>query len=503
MLTPELVDKVDECKQMIMESVAETDEVLLEKYFSEGELSDLEIYEGLINGCASGDIAPVMCGSATKIIGINTLLEDIVECFPSPKYAIPQKALNIESNKEEFIQLSEDKPFSAMVFKTIADPFVGKISLFRVITGKLNGDMTVVNTNKNKTEKLAHVFFMRGKNQVPADEVIAGDIGAVAKLQYTSTGDTLCDQSFKIIYDKMNFPNTVMSMAVLPKSKGDEDKISLALSKLQDEDPVFNVSRDIENAETIISGLGEVHLEVIASKLKNKFGVEVQLRRPKIPYRETIKGSSDVQGKHKKQSGGHGQYGDVKILFEPRNDGEKDLEFVDKVVGGVVPRNFIPAVEKGLRDCIKHGILAGYPVIGLRATLHDGSYHPVDSSEMAFKIAASIAYKKGLEGAKPILLEPIMHIEILIPEEYMGDVIGDINKKRGRVLGMEPCGKLQKLVVEAPMAELFKFATDLRSITQGRGNFDLKIERYEEVPPTEAIKIVEKANEQKELKNEA
>ena len=502
-IPPELVDKVDECKQMIMESVAETDEVLLEKYFSEGELSDLEIYEGLINGCASGDIAPVMCGSATKIIGINTLLEDIVECFPSPKYAIPQKALNIESNKEEFIQLSEDKPFSAMVFKTIADPFVGKISLFRVITGKLNGDMTVVNTNKNKTEKLAHVFFMRGKNQVPADEVIAGDIGAVAKLQYTSTGDTLCDQSCKIIYDKMNFPNTVMSMAVLPKSKGDEDKISLALSKLQDEDPVFNVSRDIENAETIISGLGEVHLEVIASKLKNKFGVEVQLRRPKIPYRETIKGSSDVQGKHKKQSGGHGQYGDVKILFEPRNDGEKDLEFVDKVVGGVVPRNFIPAVEKGLRDCIKHGILAGYPVIGLRATLHDGSYHPVDSSEMAFKIAASIAYKKGLEGAKPILLEPIMHIEILIPEEYMGDVIGDINKKRGRVLGMEPCGKLQKLVVEAPMAELFKFATDLRSITQGRGNFDLKIERYEEVPPTEAIKIVEKANEQKELKNEA
>ena len=501
-IPPELVDKVDECKQMIMESVAETDEVLLEKYFSEGELSDLEIYEGLINGCASGDIAPVMCGSATKIIGINTLLEDIVECFPSPKYAIPQKALNIESNKEEFIQLSEDKPFSAMVFKTIADPFVGKISLFRVITGKLNGDMTVLNTNKNKMEKLTHVFFMRGKNQVPTDKVIAGDIGAVAKLQYTSTGDTLCDQSFKIIYDKMNFPNTVMSMAVLPKSKGDEDKISLALSKLQDEDPVFNVSRDIENAETIISGLGEVHLEVIASKLKNKFGVEVQLRKPKIPYRETIKGSSDVQGKHKKQSGGHGQYGDVKILFEPRNDGESDLEFVDKVVGGVVPRNFIPAVEKGLRDCIKHGILAGYPVIGLRATLHDGSYHPVDSSEMAFKIAASIAYKKGLEAAKPILLEPIMHIEILIPEEYMGDVIGDINKKRGRVLGMEPCGKLQKLVVEAPMAELFKFATDLRSITQGRGSFDLKIEKYEEVPPTEAIKIVEKANSQKELKNE-
>ena len=502
-IPPELVDKVDECKQMIMEAVAETDEVLLEKYFSEGELSDLEIYEGLINGCASGDIAPVMCGSATKVIGINTLLEDIVECFPSPKYAIPQKALNVDLNEEEFINLDENKPFSAMVFKTIADPFVGKISLFRVITGKLEGDINVLNTNKNKIEKLSHVFFIRGKNQVPADKVIAGDIGAVAKLQHTSTGDTICEQSYKVIYDKMNFPNTVMSMSVLPKSKGDEDKISLALSKLQEEDPVFNISRDVENAETIISGLGEVHLEVIASKLKNKFGVEVKLREPKVPYRETIKGSADVQGKHKKQSGGHGQYGDVKILFEPRNDGEKDLEFVDKVVGGVVPRNFIPAVEKGLKDCMKHGVLAGYPVIGLRATLHDGSYHPVDSSEMAFKIAASLAYKKGVENAKPILLEPIMHIEVLIPDDYMGDVIGDINKKRGRVLGMEPCGNVQKLIVEAPMAELFNFATDLRSITQGRGSFDLRLERYEEVPPTEAIKIIEKANSNKDLKNES
>ena len=499
----ELVDKVDECKRMIMEAVAETDEVLLDKYFNEGELSDLEIYEGLINGCASGDIAPVMCGSSTKVIGINTLLEDIVECFPSPKYSIPQKALNIESNKEEFIKLSEDKPFSAMVFKTIADPFVGKVSLFRVITGKLNGDMTVLNTNKNKNEKLSHVFFMRGKNQVSADKVIAGDIGAVSKLQYTSTGDTLCDQSFKVKYDKMNFPNTVISMAVLPKSKGDEDKISLALNKLHDEDPVFNVSRDLENAETIISGLGEVHLEVIASKLKNKFGVEVKLRDPKIPYRETIKGSSDVQGKHKKQSGGHGQYGDVKILFEPRNDNEEDLEFVDKVVGGAVPRSFIPAVEKGLRDCIKHGVLAGYPVIGLKATLHDGSYHSVDSSEMAFKIASSIAYKKGLENANPILLEPIMYLEILIPDEYMGDVIGHINKKRGRILGMEPCGKLQKLLAEAPMAELFKFATDLRSITQGRGSFEFRVERYEEVPYEEANKIIEKSKNEKELNSEA
>lgn len=499
----ELVDKVEECKRMITEAVAETDEKLLDKYFNEGELSDLELYEGLINGCASGDIAPVMCGSALKVVGMDTLLEDIVECFPSPKYALKQKAINIDTEEESLVSLEENKPFSAFVFKTIADPFVGKISLFRVITGSLSEDSVVKNTNKGKQEKLNHMFFMRGKNQIPTNKVVAGDIGAVAKLQYTSTGDTLCDQSLNIKYDKLNFPDTVVSRAVLPKSKGDEDKISLALNKLLDEDPVFTIARDIENAETIISGVGEIHLEVIASKLKNKFGSEVILREPKVPYRETIKGKADVQGKHKKQSGGHGQYGDVKILFEPRNDGEKDLEFVDKVVGGVVPRNFIPAVEKGLRECIKHGVLAGYPVIGLKATLHDGSYHPVDSSEMAFKVAASLAYKKGLEEAKSILLEPIMHMEILIPDEYMGDVIGDLNKKRGKVLGMEPNGKLQKLIAEAPMSELFKYATDLRSITQARGSFIMNLDKYEEVPPAEALKIIEKNKENNQLRNEA
>ncbi|MDD6794832.1 MAG: elongation factor G [Clostridiaceae bacterium] len=495
----DLIDKIDECKKMITEAVAETDEVLLDKYFSEGELSDLELYEGLIKGCASGEIAPVMCGSSTKVIGMGTLLEDIVECFPSPKYALSQKAFN-DKNEEIEVKLNEDEPFSALVFKTIADPFVGKISLFRVMTGRAESDMSVINSSKNKSEKLSHIFFMRGKNQIQTKSVIAGDIGAISKLQYTATGDTLCDSKFKIKYDKMNFPEPVMSMAVLPKAKGDEDKISLALNKLLDEDPVFTIARDIENAETIISGLGETHLDVIASKLKNKFGAEVILRKPKIPYRETIKGFSDVQGKHKKQSGGHGQYGDVKVKFEPRNDNERDMEFIDKVVGGAVPRNFIPAVEKGLRECMKKGILAGYPVIGVRATLYDGSYHPVDSSEMAFKVAASLAFKKGMEAAKPILLEPIMHIEILIPDEYMGDVIGDLNKKRGKVLGMEPEGKLQKLIAEAPMAEMFKYATDLRSITQARGSFTMKLDKYEEVPPAESIKIID---ESKELKSEA
>ncbi len=487
----ELLEKIDDCKRMIMEAVAETNEELLDKYFNEGELSDEEIYHGLIEGCATGDIAPVMCGSALKVIGMRCFLEDVVECFPSPKYSIPQKALNVKDNEEVFIGLDENKPFSALVFKTIADPFVGKISLFRVITGKLTNEITVVNSNKDKTEKLANIFFMRGKNQIPTKEVVAGDIAAVAKLQYTETGDTLCDINNKIIYDKMNFPKPNISMAVLPKSKGDEDKISASLQKLLEEDPTFTVSRDTENAETIISGVGETHLEVIASKLKNKFGAEVILRTPKVPYRETIKGIADVQGKHKKQSGGHGQYGDVKIKFEPRKDVEIDLEFVDNVVGGVVPRNFIPAVEKGLRECMDKGVLAGYPVVGLRATLHDGSYHPVDSSEMAFKMATSIAFKKGLEQAKPILLEPIMKVEICVPDEYMGDIIGDINKRRGRVLGMEQEGNLQKVNAEVPLAEMFKYTTDLRSMTQARGSFTSEFERYEEVPESEAKKIIE------------
>lgn len=496
----DLIDKIDECKQMIMEAVAETDEELLDKYLNNGELSDEDIYNGLIKGCANGDIAPVLCGSATKMIGIKSMIDSIIKSFPSPEHSISQKAVNLNNNKEVFININEEQPFSAFVFKTIADPFVGKISLFRVITGKINGEMIALNPNKDKQEKLNHLFFLKGKNQISTQEIVSGDIGAVSKLQYTATGDTLCSEEFKVMYDKINLPKAVMPMAILPKSKGDEEKISLSLSKLMEEDPVFKIERDVENAETIVWGLGETHLEVIASRIKSKFGAEVILQEPKVPYRETIKGTSDVQGKHKKQSGGHGQYGDVKIKFEPRRDGELDLEFIDKVVGGVVPRNFIPAVEKGLRECITSGVLAGYPVVGLKATLYDGSYHPVDSSEMAFKIAASIAYKKGLEAAKPILLEPIMNVQILVPDNYMGDVMGDINKRRGRVIGMEPEGKLQRISAEIPMGEMFTYATDLRSMTQARGSYFSEFLRYEEVPASEVSKILE---ESKKLKAEA
>jgi elongation factor G len=490
----ELIDKTEECKRMIMEAVAETDEELLDKYFDEGTLSDEEIYNGLIAGCSSGDIVPVMCGSALQCIGINTLLEDMVECFPSPKDTNLYKAKDPKTGEYVGVTIDDKEPFSAIVFKTIADPFVGKLSMFRVITGEAKADTIVYNPNKEKDEKLATLYFIKGKDQYQTDKVEAGDIGAVAKLQYTTTGDTLCDTSKHVMYRKMIFPDPVYSKAALPKSKGDEDKISNGLHKLMDEDPTFKVERDAENSETIIYGLGVTHLDVIASKLKSKFGVEVDLRTPQIPYRETIKKSADVQGKHKKQSGGHGQYGHVKILFEPRMDEEDQLEFVDKVVGGVVPRQYIPAVEKGLKECLPHGVLAGYPVIRLKATLHDGSYHPVDSSEMAFKIAASLAYKKGLAEAKPILLEPVMHVEITVPDDYTGDIISDLNRRRGRIMGMEPVEGQQVIIGEVPQAEMFEYATELRSMTGARGNFTMKFDRYQEIPEDVTKKIIEEAN---------
>ncbi|MDP4146236.1 MAG: elongation factor G [Bacillota bacterium] len=492
----ELISKVDECKNMIIEAVAETDERLIEKYFSDGTLSDEEIYNGLIAGCANGDIIPVMCGSALRGIGIDTLLDNIIECFPAPNKVAYHTAIVPNTDKRIEIETDVSSPMTAFIFKTIADPFVGKLSLFRVMSGKAIPDSLVYNSNKGKEEKLGTMYFLQGKSQISTKEIIAGDIGAVSKLQITSTGDTLCSFSSQVIYDKIDFPSTSISMAVLPKSKGDEDKISSGLSKLQEEDPTIKVFRDLENAEIILSGIGETHLEVVASKLKNKFGADVILDLPKIPYRETIRSIADVQGKHKKQSGGHGQYGDVVIKFEPRTDGEDDLMFVDEIVGGAVPRQYIPAVEKGLRDCIAHGILAGYPVIRLKATLHDGSYHPVDSSEMAFKIASSIAYKKGLELAQPVILEPVMHVEIQVPDEYMGDIMGDINKRRGRVLGMESNNKLQKIIAEVPQTEILRYAIDLRSMTSARGDFQMRFERYEVLPESEAKKVIEKIKNQ-------
>ncbi|MDF2675267.1 MAG: fusA [Clostridiales bacterium] len=493
----DLESMIGEYRNLLMEAVAETDETLLDKYLGEGELSNEEIIAGLRKGINSCEIAPVFCGSAIANIGIHTLLDNLIKYLPAPSDKGAYEGVNPKNNEKVQRNANNNDPFSAIVFKTIADPFIGRLSMFRVISGTINSDATFYNSTQDKTEKINTLYVMKGKNQIPVPKLQAGDIGAIAKLQFTMTGDTLCEPQRPVLYSGFEFPKPCISMAVFPKSKGDEDKISSGLHKLREEDPTFSISRDVEYAEMIVSGLGELHIEVIANKLKNKFGADVSIDLPKIPYRETIKKAADIQAKYKKQSGGHGQYGDVHIKFEPQYETE-DLVFVDAIVGGVVPRQYIPAVEKGLRDAMKKGVLAGFPVINLKATLHYGSYHPVDSSEMAFKTAASMAYKKGLKEASPIILEPIVHMEITVPDEYMGDIMGDMNRRRGKVLGMEPQDGMQVVITEVPLSEVFRYATDLRSMTQARGSFTMKVERYDEVPALVAQKIIESAHKEEE-----
>ncbi len=487
----DLTDRITQIKNSLNELIAETDEELMEKFFSGEEFTADEMQKGIKAGIADGTITPVFCGSAFQNLGVRELMDSIVAFMPSPE-AVKVKAQ--KAGKDELVEIKPDPaaPLAALVFKTIADPFVGKISMFRVYSGTLKADSSVFNSTTERTEKIGQIFIMRGKKQIPTDKLIAGDIGGVAKLAGTNTNDTLCDQANKVILDKIVFPDPAISMAVEPKAKGDEEKISSGLHKLQDEDPTFKVSINTETHQTLISGVGEQHLDVIVSKLKAKFGVSVNLVNPKIPYRETIKKKVKVEGKHKKQSGGHGQYGHVWIEFE--HGDTEDLVFQEKIFGGSVPKSYHPAVEKGLREAIVHGILAGYPVVNLKATLVDGSYHDVDSSEMAFKIAARLAYKKGLPLATPVLLEPIVHVEIYVPESYMGDIIGDLNKRRGRILGMNPLDDGQQQVeAEVPQSEMFKYATDLRSMTHGRGYFKLWFERYEEAPAIVANKVIEEA----------
>ncbi len=487
----DLTDRITQIKNSLNELIAETDEELMEKFFSGEEFTADEMQKGIMAGIANGTITPVFCGSAFQNLGVRELMDSIVAFMPSPE-AVKVKAQ--KAGKDELVEIKPDPAASlaALVFKTIADPFVGKISMFRVYSGTLKSDSSVFNSTTERTEKIGQIFIMRGKKQIPTDKLIAGDIGGVAKLAGTNTNDTLCDQANKVILDKIVFPDPAISMAVEPKAKGDEEKISSGLHKLQDEDPTFKVSINTETHQTLISGVGEQHLDVIVSKLKAKFGVSVNLVNPKIPYRETIKKKVKVEGKHKKQSGGHGQYGHVWVEFE--HGDTEDLVFQEKIFGGSVPKSYHPAVEKGLREAIVHGILAGYPVVNLKATLVDGSYHDVDSSEMAFKIAARLAYKKGLPLATPVLLEPIVHVEIYVPESYMGDIIGDLNKRRGRILGMNPLDDGQQQVeAEVPQSEMFKYATDLRSMTHGRGYFKLWFERYEEAPAIVANKVIEEA----------
>ncbi|MCI6854305.1 MAG: elongation factor G [Firmicutes bacterium] len=477
-----------EIDEELKEAIAMADEELMDKYFEGEDFTEEEILNGLKKGIADGNIVPV-CSSAFQLgAGLEGLLDLLVTYVPTPLQHGPYAGFN--DNNEPVERLSVvDAPVSAFVFKTIVDPFVGKISVMKVVTGKLNSGDEVYNERAGKSEKLGKLFFLRGKNQTELNYAEAGDIVAVAKLQYTLSGDTLCDKSDIIRYLPLDYPEPSYYIAIEAVDKGDEDKMGTGLNKLREEDPSFVVERNTETRQTLLGGQGDIQLSVILAKLKDRFGVSVKTVPQKIAYRETIKGTSDVQGKHKKQSGGAGQYGDVHIRFSPS---QQEFEFSEELFGGSVPKNYVPAVEKGLLECMNKGPLAGCKVVNVKAVLYDGSYHDVDSNEMAFKIAASLAFKKGIVEAKPCLLEPIMRLEILVPDDYMGDVMGDMNKRRGKILGMEPLTDGgQKLLAEAPQAELFDYAIGLRAMTQGRGSFTMKFEKYEEVPAQLAQKIIE------------
>lgn len=493
----ELIDYANSCREKLMEAVAESDDDLLMKYLEGEPLTDEEMNAGLRKGTLAGKIVPVLCGSAVKNIGTQPLLDFIAGAFPSPADVGQVIAKSINSGDDVAVSLNPSGCVAAMIFKTFADPFVGKISYFKVFSGTLKGDSQLYNVNKEKTERLGQVFTMLGKNQINLDQVPAGDIAAVAKLQLTATGDTLCDKAFSAVFPPIEFPAPVTTFAVEPKKQGEEDKVAAGLARFLEEDPTFRMERNTEVKQTLISGMGELHLEIITSRLAGKFGVEVELTLPKVPYKETIRGTAKVEGKHKKQSGGRGQFGHVWIEFSPLPAGEY-FEFEDKIFGGSVPRQYIPAVEKGLREAIESGVLAGYPVVDLKASLYDGSYHNVDSSEMAFKIAAHLAYKKGMELAKPVLLEPVMLVEVVVPENFMGDIMGDMNSRRGRILGMEAMDGAQKIKAMVPKAEMLKYAIDLRSMTQGRGSFRMVFDHYEEVPAHIADQVIKAAKAQKQ-----
>lgn len=498
----EMVDELEPYRDMIMESVAQTSEDLMDKYFEGEELTSEEIHTGLRQGVVEGDLIPVLATSATQNIGVETLENMIIEYMPSPEDIGKVTGVDPRDQKEIERNITDEDPYSAYVFKTIVDPFVGKLSVFKVNSGTIDGSTEIYNASQDIKEKVNHVYVLRGNKTIEVDKLSAGDIGAFPKLTRTVTGDTLCDPAKPIVYPKTEMPKPVISIAIEAKNKKDLDKLATGLHRLAEEDPTMSFTRNPETKQTLLSGLGEMHLDIIANKLKQKFGVEVETEPMLVPYRETIKKTAEAQGRHKKQSGGAGQFGDVWVKFEPGDDMNDDFVFIDKVVGGAVPRNYIPHVEKGLQDAMKVGVLAGYPVTGVKATLYDGSYHPVDSDEMSFKMAASLAYKNGMPKCNPVLLEPIYHLEITIPDEYMGDVMGDMNKKRGRILGMEPIGGgKQVLTAEAPLAELFKYATELRSMTQARGSFEMDFARYEEVPAMIADKVVAQAKAAKEAKS--
>ncbi len=482
-------DELAPLKEMINEAVAETSEELMEKYFGGEAFTLPEMYEALRGGVAAGDVVPVLCGSASNHLGIPSLMNAINAYFPSPDFQDGFITGTKKDGSSSRLKIDVADPLSALVFKTVADPYVGKLSYFKVYSGQMTPDTTVYNMNKDINEKIGKIYVVQGKKQVEVERLNAGDIGAVAKLTKTGTGDTLSGLNHPLQLDGIAFSKPNMSLAVVPKAKGEEEKIAQGLTKLMEEDKTFVLENNKETRQQILKGLGDQHIDVIVSKLKNKFGVEISFEKPKVAYREAIRKKVKVEGKHKKQSGGHGQYGHVWIEFEP---GEVDgLTFEEKVFGGSVPKGYFPAVEKGLTEAMQQGVLAGYPMVSLKATLVDGSYHDVDSSEMAFKIAANLAYKAGMEQASPVLLEPIGHLSVTVPDSYTGDIIGDINKRRGQMLGMSPAGSGMTIIEgEVPMAEMHTYASDLRSITQARGSFSFDFERYQDAPQNIVDKIV-------------
>lgn len=490
----DMKDLVAEYREKLLEAVADIDEELMMKYLEGEEITAEEIKKAIRKATLSVEMIPVLCGSAFKNKGVQPLLDAVVDYLPAPTDIPPIKGINPDTDDEDERKASDDEPFSALAFKVATDPYVGKLTFFRVYSGTLKSGSYVYNSTTGKKERIGRILLMHANHREEVDEVYTGDIAGAVGLKQTTTGDTLCDEKHKIILESMQFPEPVISVAIEPKTKADQEKMSVALQKLAEEDPTFRVHTDEETGQTIISGMGELHLEIIADRLLREFKVDANVGKPQVAYKETIRQAVDAEGKFVRQSGGRGQYGHVKIKFEPLEPGS-GFEFEDKIVGGVVPKEYIPAVEAGLREAMENGVLAGYPVVDIKATLYDGSYHEVDSSEMAFKIAASMAFKDGAKKAKPVLLEPMMKVEVVVPEEYMGDVMGDISARRGKVEGMEPRGGgAQVIRGYVPLAEMFGYATDLRSRTQGRGTYVMQFDHYAEVPQNIAEKIIEKRN---------
>lgn len=486
----DMLDDAQMYRNNLIEAISEMDDSLIEKFLEGEEFTEEEILKGVREATISKRFIPVVCGSATKNIGSKLLLESIINFLPSPLERERREAIDKKTGETIFID-PEDKELVGFVFKTFIDPFAGKLSLIRLYSGEIKGDSEIYNVNKNETEKITQLYLLQGKNFVKVEKLIAGQIGMVNKLKYTETFDTFTgNKKYQVEVTPIELPEPVISFSLVPKSKDDEDKVSSGLHRLMEEDPGIRVSRDEQTGELLLSGMGQMHIEVVVEKLKKKFNVEVDLKIPKVPYKETIKGKASGQGKYKKQSGGRGQYGDVWITIEPLPRGE-GFQFVDQIVGGAIPKQYIPAVEKGIKEAALEGVLAGYPMVDFKITLYDGSYHSVDSSEMAFKIAASMAFKKVAMEAKPTLLEPIMNMDIFVPEDTVGNVIGDLNSRRGRILNVEPQTNGQHISAQVPMSEILKYAPDLRSMTGGRGVFTMEFSHYEELPSHLADKVIQ------------